>query len=648
MHLWIPPGRCPEGFEPLWPIGWELMPVEVWRGEGPPPAVQVAIAAGVTFVAHNAEVFDSQAWERFVPGVQPQWYDTIHCVRAAGLPGSLDALGRVLCDRGKDGGKEAAKLLFTAKVRGGRLIYPVGTVEVWRAATAYNIADVLLLQRVFASTTPQEPEVLRVNQDINERGCPIDRRLARVLRDLWTQYQNAAKESINELTDCELSGDDARSTKKVKAWLATQGLNVVSLERKQIEQMIADPEGWFGDRDDPAVVKVMEVIARRQEASRAVVGKIDRVFAVADSDDRVRNMFVYHGAHTGRWSGRDLQPHNMPRGCKMDVEGLLGIYHETGGFTLADVEAALRTKASVGDGLATMFRPIIRASKGRRFLIFDYAGVEARGVAWAAREQSLLDLFLDPTKDVYLDTASKIYGEEVKAGDARRQVGKTVVLGCGYQMGVNKFEMTCRLSGVDLAAAGTTADACVKAYRHGYQCITRQWKQYDRVVRAIVGGEARVLRTGRCTFSMDSGTLVITLPSGRDLRYRSARVEMLAPRWAPHGELRPTICYESNMGFTKYLYGGLVMENVVQGFCRDFLADALLRVPYPAVLHVHDEGVWEVEDDSVIEEVGLIVSTPPAWAADFPLRVEGFSNEHYTKGAFKTSRRVDAMRGRIL
>jgi hypothetical protein len=28
---------------------------------------------------------------------------------------------------------------------------------------------------------------------------------------------------------------------------------------------------------------------------------------------RLRNQFVYYGAHTGRWSGRGFQPHNLTR-----------------------------------------------------------------------------------------------------------------------------------------------------------------------------------------------------------------------------------------------------------------------------------------------------------------------------------------------
>ena len=38
------------------------------------------------------------------------------------------------------------------------------------------------------------------------------------------------------------------------------------------------------------------------------------------ADDRARGLILYHGASTGRWSGKLIQPQNFPRGTVKDAE----------------------------------------------------------------------------------------------------------------------------------------------------------------------------------------------------------------------------------------------------------------------------------------------------------------------------------------
>jgi DNA polymerase len=74
--------------------------------------------------------------------------------------------------------------------------------------------------------------------------------------------------------------------------------------------------------------------------------------------------------------------------------------------------------------------------------------------------------------DNYCDFASLIFGRPVdKSMESERAVGKEAVLGCGYGMGVPRFAEGCAAKGVDLAAAGTSAEAVVNAYRNAYPAI---------------------------------------------------------------------------------------------------------------------------------------------------------------------------------
>lgn len=636
--------------------------IDIGRGFGlydldePPPRIVEAIEQGATLVAHNAEGFDAGVWEKLVGPAS--WYDTMHCCRAAGLPAGLDAASKALGGRGKDeAGAKVMKLLTQAKARERGVAYPVGTVEAWALLIRYNVEDVLALEQVYHATADAgEADVMEAHSRINARGVEVDLNLVRCLKNLWREHQENAKARAAKASEGELSGDDLQSVAKVKAWLRKNGIEMPSLERKQVEQLTSDPEGFFGDTDDPRVIKILAVLSNRADAIRATVGKVERVFDVVDEDSRVRNLFVYHGAHTGRWSGRDLQPHNFPRGSNsLDVESLVREF-ETGGLTLPVIEErAVSAGSGIGDALATLTRPVIRAKSGSVLVICDYAGVEARGVAWMAGERQALQVFADPASDIYCDMASRVYGYPCNKKDhsAERQVGKVIVLGAGYGMGARKFELFCKLSGVDLAEAGVSGEACIKAYRAGYPAIPAGWRELERAARAAVTSGKQLLSTCRCTFFMEGASLKLRLPSGRLLTYRNARIEKLAPAWDRSAAPVDTLTYETPHGYRKTLYGGLLMENVVQAASRDLLADAMVRLDpcFPIVLHVHDELVFEVPEKQgadALREIALAMSSPPAWADGFPVRVEGFTSKRYVKKAFKGSAEADAMLGRML
>jgi hypothetical protein len=77
-------------------------------------------------------------------------------------------------------------------------------------------------------------------------------------------------------------------------------------------------------------------------------------------------------------------------------------------------------------------------------------------------------------------------------------------------------------------------------------------------------------------------------------------------------------------------------ENIVQAMCRDIHHGHMVALnrPYPVVLHVHDEIVFELRRDAIreaFERIGVAMSTPPDWAQGFPLAVELFTCAHYAK-----------------
>jgi DNA polymerase bacteriophage-type len=658
IWIWIPSGRAPRNLlaSKCVPEGAES--VVLCEQPEPPDLVQRWIRGGRTFVAHNASNFDAAAWELLVGGPQPNWFDTIHTARASGYPGSLDALGGLLLGRGKDKGKDACKLLWTAKERNGGYSYTVGTAALWHEALRYNAADVVLLEAVYNAThTAVEPDVLDFHTRVNERGCPIDAKLAAELLELWRENAARAAARVGEETQGELTAEDLWSPVKVKRWLADRGVILPSLNKKQLEAFYETPEE-FADLPEH-VERAIHVLRDRASSVRATAAKVKKLLNTADEDGRIRDWAVYYGAHTGRFSGRGMQPHNMASGVAADVPALLS---EPLSYPRVECEAAIveietNKRTTPDDVLATLFRPLIHAAPGKTLLKLDYAGIEARMIAWLAREERMISLFRDPKQDPYCDMAGVIFGRAVTKKDVpERQVGKVVVLGAGFGMSARKFGMTCELNGIDLAASGTSAEACISAYRKANSKIVGLWRAYGDAAMMVASNKVDYTYAGRCRFARERDAMTIELPSGRKLFYRACRVEDCVPGYCKFLGLpekpRPTVTYASRHGRSG-LYGGLLAENVTQAASSDLFRDAAVKLDarFPVVLHVHDELVFEVDApaaQAALAECALVMSTPPLWANDFPLRVDGSAWEHYSKILPKSAPKADAMNGVML
>lgn len=655
--VWIPPGRAPSWYAPVaadfWPEGVESGDVVIHRGTEPPGQLDMSR----TFVAHNAIGFDALAYRNLVGGPQPEWYDTLPCARAAGLPGGLDALGERLTGRGKDAaGAKVMKLLSTAKYnpRTREVEYPLGTDAAWNLLLRYNVLDVHLLEKVYAETNDYgEPDVLQADVAINNRGVEVDCGLAESLKVAWWHAEREASEEIAKITNGVLKAGNIRSVEQVKEWVREQGIDLTSLDKNQVRRLIDSPEELVEDADSDSLERVVEVLKLRQIVTSAAPSKLASL-RESVRDGRAVDSLVYYGAHTGRWSGRGVQPQNLGRGSdKVDVEACLErieaiLPPDDLGPTGDAVAEALREVCPgvpLRDVLSTLTRPVFKAKPWHSLVICDYAAIEARGVAWVSGDEKLLDAFRCG-RDVYCEMGSVIFGRPItKADKVERQIAKIVVLGCGYGMSSKKFTAFCKSQGVDLEAAGTSGEACVTAYRERHSAIKTQWNCYDAAAKRVVEGKAAHIDEGRCGFAMRGPHLAITLPSGRPILYRNARIEMQVPVYCKMLGLpevpKPTVMYEHPRGYTKSLYGGLITENVVQAVCRDLLATSIVRCEaegLPVVLHVHDEIVLEVPSDTAgefLQRLVRIMTDPPEWASGFPVGVEGFTNPRYAKVCFE-------------
>lgn len=694
FHVWIPDyiRTDTRNWNPanLWPN--QIKPsceVRLYRGSRLPDCI-TGITDKRPLVAHNAYGFDRSIWNRFLPH-RSEWLDTLPLARQSGRSGKLDTLGKSLLGVGKDHAKKLLPKLTTAEPSrfGSGFSYPLIQSGDLQAFTRYAVGDVEILRRLWTEfdSIKVEADVIEVHNTINERGIAVDIPLLETIERLSAYSVTQAIDEIKRLTKGKLHEDNIRSGKQVAEWLDKFGVYIVDQNgkpclRKEIVQKFIDSPYVLEDNlqsatEIPSVT--IDVMRLRMKALRITDAKVKRARNRVSKDGRIRDLLSYHVAHTGRFSSAGVQLHNLPRpnsAIAAQVEHLLRAETRIPFVPKLDVNErdtrklfdSIKThipegsNVTVDDVCSALIRPSFLAKPGHTFAIADFAQVEARGVAWIAGEQKMLDAFI-AGRDLYKEFAAKVFHVPLsEVTKDQRQIAKNCILGCGYGLGYDKFRVYAANNGCNLVEAGVTAEECINAYRDEYTKIAGWkpkgtesyrvggiWKELDKAVKEVVSTGVPQ-SAGRCLFLIESNDLKCVLPSGRELYYPNARIEDIVPPYCYTMNLplnpKATVVYDSERG-PKSLYGGLLAENVVQAICRDILACCILeleRLGLPVVAHIHDEILCEVpiaDGAEALRTMVRVMSTVPDWAVGFPLEAEGFTCPRFNKSTFSDSYKYD-------
>jgi DNA polymerase I-like protein with 3'-5' exonuclease and polymerase domains len=298
----------------------------------------------------------------------------------------------------------------------------------------------------------------------------------------------------------------------------------------------------------------------------------------------------YYAAHTGRWGGDD----------KINLQNL----------------------PSRGNN-AGKLKKSIRAPDGYMMIDCDSSQIEARTVAWLAGQDDLVDAF-DKGEDVYKIMASAIYGKDVEEiSKDERFVGKTTILGAGYGMGAQKFQVQLKTFGVEIEA--DEANRIIQVYRKTYDKIPELWKQAQKCVEGIV--DKKVAPFGAVdAVKFDPIEGGFLLPSGLWQRY-----DGLERVYDAEGKVQYQ--YKTRKGAVK-IYGGKVVENLCQAIARCVIAEQMLLIgkKYRVVLTVHDAVACLAPTEEVLEAQQYVeecMKTRPAWAQTLPLSCESGVGKSY-------------------
>lgn len=601
-----------------------------------PPMRVVAHSAHFEYAIYNYILHKRFGWpERWDPKL---WDCTLARAAMCNLPQSLNNLGAALgLVNKKDLDGRAAMLKLCKPIGRDPLdnspIYNEDP-ELYKKTYAYCADDVraeMEIDKRLPQLPAMERAVFELDLVMNHRGVLMDVPLAKVAASFADKLTANLNTLLNRLTGGAV--DKATRVASLKTWLESQGIEgVTSLDKESLNGLLAR-------EDVPARVK--DVLNIRRQVGKTSTAKYEAILAVASPiDNRARGLIQYHGASTGRFAGRLLQPHNFPKGVKEAAQKEI-----VDAVMDGDAEwFALMYGDRSMDALSHALRGTIIAPKGKLIAAVDYNAIEPRVLFWLADDASALAAYRAGGSP-YLEMGEFIYKRKItKKDETEYAVSKFTVLGAGYGMGPVRFKAQCAAAGLKIS--DELAVNAVGAYRAKYKTVTSMWYAMEGAAKKAIKEPGTAIKCcgGRIVWGMDPKRefLVCKLPSGRHLRYYRPRMHAyIHPEYGEREEIRYWSPGLGGVLEEQKTYGGSLVENVVQAVARDLLVQGMLNVEaagYDNVLNVHDEIVCEIgperitgSDKLMVEHVIKLMCETPKWAAGCPVAAEGFVSNRYRK-----------------
>ena len=536
-----------------------------------------------------------------------------------GLPLSLEGIGAVLkLDSQKMSEGKALIRYFCVpckptKANGGRTRnLPQHNPVKWSTFVAYNKRDVetemAIQQKLSKFPVPDFLwDEYHLDQEINDRGIQLDMAVVEQAIAIGDRSREELSAKMQRLTSLE----NPNSVQQMKDWLTKHGLEVDSLDKKTVKELLktAPPE-------------LTEVLELRQQLAKSSVKKYQAMQNAVCADGRARGMFQFYGANrSGRWAGRLIQLQNLPQNHMAHLEDARNLVR-SGDYAMLSM-----MYDSVPEVLSELIRTAFVPKDGYKFIVSDFAAIEARVLSFLANETWRLKVFAD-NGDIYCASASAMFRVPVEKHGQNvhlRQKGKIAELALGYGGSVGALKA---MGALEMGLAEEELQPLVDAWRTSNPNIVQFWWDVDNAVKTTVRQRFDT-ETHGIRFRYRSGMLFIVLPSGRQLCY-------VKPKMGINQFGGDSVTYEG-VGSTKKWeriesYGPKFVENIVQAVSRDILMYAMRTLSHCFICgHVHDELIIEcsmgVSLDAVCEQMGR---TPP-WISGLNLRADGYETMFYKK-----------------
>lgn len=415
---------------------------------------------------------------------------------------------------------------------------------------------------------------------------------------------------------------------EVKYAFAKKDLEFLKLLEHEDEGVRELAQARFDNKSSQAVTRVEDFLSKA-ERGKLCVG------------------IEYYGARTGRFGGFEGNLQNLnrnkvvgkdtPYGRLVFYKGKADRFMKLGSDGKVLLARAGWVENDEDELHEVGLRDSVKAPKGKTLVVNDLSQIECRILAYTAHEQWVLDAFV-AKKDIYKAQASKSFGvpyEEITK--SMRFVGKSQILGLGFQAGENGLRVVLGKRSEDFSSE--ELQGWVKSYRASVPNIVAFWRKYKAVLRAMVQG-MNVGIDDKGILQLEGNCVV--LPNGMKLVYRDIR------------------CEKNENGFDQYVYWGRnirtkkpdwentfegrMVENAIQALARivlttqmgwikaEFRKRGWSRDDAHLAMQVHDELIVCCREDiaeEVLEIMQHYMAKPPHWASDLPLGSDGDIAKRY-------------------
>ena len=565
----------------VWGVGIKVENGETeWYNECDTPAILEQIKWDeVALVCHNT-LFDAYILTQHFGYKPSYYYDTAAMSR--GLYPNMSARLKDCAKREFPNDETLRKGEELVNAKGVRDLDP----ELDAQIGAYCIQDVDLTYELFQSYARGYPDSELDLIDLTVRMF-VEPKLI-LDRGLLTTYkEEIVIKTAKGIEDSGTTREVLASQQKFATFVEGLGINVPTKKSPTTGKQIpafgkADLAYMQMQRMYPEHAKVWE--ARELVKSRIEETRAQRFIDSTNPDGTFSIPLRYYAAHTGRFGGSDkINLQNLPRGSKL--------------------------------------RTALMAPEGQKLFIADSSNIEARMLAWLAKEEDLLNAFATG-RDVYCEFASEIYGRTITKQDKlERYVGKTAILGLGYGMGHVRFQDTLKAGSPSVDMSESAAQTIVQQYRGMYPNVPQLWSGMKDMLFEMISPYADGTKYGPLIIRPRK----LELPNGMHLSY-------------PHlNYTQGEFVYRTERDYIR-THGPRVTENVVQALARLVITDQMLDVQsmpqVDIVMQVHDEIIAigsEVDSDATMNQIIEIMRTPPEWCKNLPLDAEGGVSQVYDK-----------------